>query len=115
MVQGAFQIVDYFNYEMPLYGALPDGQPFTRGALRYPTPGLSNLSPRNTSIRRSEDYVYLTFDVLPGHGYRLEYQDGLNQSAWNVLFGNFVAGELTWTYVDTPVEGQRFYRLALIP
>jgi hypothetical protein len=109
------QIVDYFNYVGPVYGAVPDGQPFTRGPLRYPTPALSNLSPRIARIVRIESYMYLRFEVIPGHHYRLEYKNELRDAEWQVLEPDLLADELELTYADSPAGGQRFYRLMLIP
>ena len=46
LTNGAPQIVDYLNYaELPAnwsYGDVPDGQPFFRRAMFYPTPGAAN-------------------------------------------------------------------------
>ena len=45
-VSGSPQILDYLNYTaVPAnqsYGSVPDGQPFYRGAMFYPTPGATN-------------------------------------------------------------------------
>ena len=45
-IGAAAQILDYFNYpEVPAnqsYGSLPDGQPFYRGVMYRPTPGVTN-------------------------------------------------------------------------
>ena len=45
-VGGAPQILDYLNYAgiraNESYGSVPDGQPFYRGAMFYPTPGATN-------------------------------------------------------------------------
>jgi lamin tail-like protein/CotH protein len=109
------QIVDYFNYADLLYGALPDGQPFARGPLRYPTLRQSNLSPRIASIVHVGNNIYLHFLVIPGYRYNLEYKDRLSEPAWQILYANLVADETDWTYADDPPGNQRFYRLTLIP
>lgn len=115
-VNSVSQIVDYFNYFSPPYGALPDGQPFERGPLRYPTPERSNLSPRIDGITRiGRDDFHLRFQVIPGRRYNLEYKDDLSQSEWTVLYTH-VATEPIWGHLDQPRgPRQRFYRLSLIP
>ena len=65
------QIVDYFNFLPPLYRALPEGQPFTRGPLRYPTLRQSNLSPRIKRFCRKQQSVS-DIQVIPGYHYNLE-------------------------------------------
>jgi hypothetical protein len=110
------QIVDYFNFDSTLYGAVPDGQPFTRGPLRYPTFGKSNLSPRIKSIRRFPGITYLVFQVTPGYRYYAEYKDNLNDPAWLSFDGDYlVADGPELEFADTlPGTGRRFYRLTLV-
>jgi hypothetical protein len=114
-VGSLIQIVDYFNYDSTPYGAMPDGQPFTRRALRYPTPGQSNLSPRiDAIIRIGTDFVIRSL-VIPGLQYDLEYKENLAQSEWTVLYTH-VATEPIWGHLEQPPPGgQRFYRLSLVP
>ncbi|HZO85647.1 MAG TPA: lamin tail domain-containing protein, partial [Verrucomicrobiae bacterium] len=108
------QIVDYFNYASTPYGAVPDGQPFARGPLRYPTRGISNLAPRIASISRVGNFVYLTVQVVPGHRYGLEYKNDLNQAGWTFL-QNIIGDEPEQTYAYPLEDSQRFYRLTLLP
>ena len=110
------QIVDYFNYHVPIYGAVPDGQPFTRGPLRYATRAISNLSPRIHSIERYPGITYLRFDVTPGYRYYVEYKDQLTDSSWLSFGGNYLeASSPELQFADTQASaGQRFYRLTLV-
>jgi hypothetical protein len=109
------QIMDYLNFDSDLYGAVPDGQPFTRLDFRYPTKRLSNLSPRIKSIQGFPGIVYIRFEVYPGHRYHVEFNDNLDDSAWQSLGAEFAATAPEHEIADSiPSTGQRFYRLSYV-
>ncbi len=62
------------------------------------------------------DTVRLTFPVLTGHTYQVEYKNSLTDATWLPLGSPIVASGSTLTVDDgTAASAQRFYRLAVLP
>jgi hypothetical protein len=56
----------------------------------------------------------LTFESEPGHTYRVEFKNDLNETTWRPLGTNQFATGDTLTFSDTPAAPQRFYRVVLV-
>ena len=60
--------------------------------------------------------VRLTFPVLPGRSYQVEYKDSLTDATWQPLGSPTVASGSTLTVDDNiTTHAQRFYRLSILP
>jgi hypothetical protein len=56
----------------------------------------------------------LTFESEPGHTYRVEFKNDLNEITWRPLGTNQFATGATLTISDSPTGPQRFYRVVLV-
>jgi hypothetical protein len=101
-------------------GRYPDA-----GALRIfmpiASPGNANILPPASGPPSVSGFAFqpdgsclLTFDASPGHTYRLEFKDELDETNWRPLGANQFATGATQFFSDTPNEPQRFYRVVLV-
>ncbi len=56
----------------------------------------------------------LTFESAPGHTYRVEFKNDLNEPIWQPLGTNEMATGTSMTISDNPGGPQRFYRVVLV-
>ena len=72
--------------------------------------------PAIQSITLSNDIVTITWSALAGQTYRLQYQDTLTGTNWNVLPPDVIATGPAATQTDSiGSNAQRFYRIVLVP
>jgi hypothetical protein len=104
---------------------ISEGRYRDSGALRVfmptYTPGSSNIIPPASGppvlsgIALQPDGSHaLTFSASPGHVYRLEYKNDLNEATWHPLGTNEFATSTTQFFSDVPDAPQRFYRVVLV-
>jgi len=85
------------------------------------TPGLPNILPpasgppvlSGLSIQPDQSFL-LKFSAAPGHTYRLEFKNDLNEETWRPLGTNRFANGLLQFFSDVPDSPQRFYRVVLV-
>jgi hypothetical protein len=72
--------------------------------------------PEGSAERVDADTVRLSFPVLPGRSYQVEYKNNLNDPEW-IALGSPVEAEESTLIVDDDISGQlqRFYRLVVLP
>jgi hypothetical protein len=101
-------------------GRYPDG-----GELRLfmpaPSPKAPNILPPASNAPTVTAFAVqpgqslnLTFQTSPGHTYRVEYKNNLDDSNWLPLGTDCFATGSTQTINDSPVGSQRFYRVQMI-
>ena len=101
-------------------GRYPDG-----GALRLfmptPSPNQPNVLPPATSVPTvtaftllADQTFNLTFQTSPGHTYRVEYKNNLDDPIWLPLGDDRFATGSEQTINDTPGGPQRFYRVQML-
>jgi Lamin Tail Domain/CotH kinase protein len=101
-------------------GRYPDG-----GGLRLfmtePSPGSPNLlsaasgPPVVIGVSLQPDNSFaLTLQTSPGHSYRVEFKDNLNDATWLPLGPVQMATESTLTVSDSAGGPQRFYRITMV-
>jgi Tol biopolymer transport system component len=56
---------------------------------------------------------WVTWPVLPGKNYRVEFKDSLDAAQWQILSGSItIVGSQAWLNDPSPGPGPRFYRIA---
>ncbi len=101
-------------------GRYPDSNAL-RLLMPTPSPGSPNILPpasgppvvSGISIQPDNSCV-LTFEASPGHTYRLEFKDDLNEENWRPLGANHFATSTLESFIDVPEAPQRFYRVVLV-
>jgi hypothetical protein len=102
-------------------GRYPDGAAPPFLAQTTPTPGDPNWvyipEIKATSVFVSPDGLTITWSVVPGLAYQVEYQDDLSSAQWLPLGGPLTAIEATLSIIDSSplTDLQRFYRLTQLP
>lgn len=86
-----------------------------------PSPRAANILPPATrapsltgiTLQANQGCV-LTFDSEPGHTYRVEFKDELNEATWRPIGTNQFATGTTLSFSDNITAPQRFYRVVLV-
>lgn len=101
-------------------GRIPNGGSF-RLLMPTPSPQAPNILPPATNLPTvtafsvAVDQTFqLNFQTSPGHTYRVEYKNDLNDSAWLPLGADYFATTNTASITDTAGNQQRFFRVNLI-
>ena len=102
-------------------GRFPDGQAAPYFALTTPTPGRANvvgggLEPVLAGIIVTAEAIAITWQVVPGVTYRVQFKDDLNEAAWRDFGNAIVASEASLTISDPALtqNTQRFYRVVVV-
>jgi hypothetical protein len=65
-----------------------------------------------TTISRNGNAISITFETLPGHTYRVQYKDDLNNLNWSQLGSDQSADSSSLTFPDDLTNSpQRFYQV----
>jgi len=102
-------------------GRYPDGSTPPFRAQTTPTPGDPNWvyvpEIKATSVFAAPDGLTITWSVVPGLAYQVEYLSDLGGAQWLPLGGPLTAIETTLSITDPSLlaDLQRFYRLTQLP